>query len=322
MIENTIVSVGLVTWNSAVSLPECLDSLIGQDYPFIEPIFIDNASTDSSIKIIKSRFPDFLVTQNSQNMGFCHAHNQAIRSSRGKYYLALNPDIVMNHDFITLMTRALEEHPECGSASGKLWQSSEPQVSKIIDTTGLFINRHRRQFLRGHGEEDEGQYDTPGEVFGVDGAAPLYRRVMLEDVKIKDQYFDEQFFAHKEDVDLAWRAKLLGWRCWYTPYANAIHPRSFRPGHRAPIPSEIRLHAVKNRYLMLIKNENKASWRRDALRIIGYDLQILAYILFFERTSLKALRLIREQLPEARAWREEIINRVKVDPDEILSWFA
>ena len=321
MTEKPSLSVGLVTWNSAASLPECLESLKEQHFPDLEVIVVDNASQDNSIALIKAYFPNAPVIQNPENLGFCHAHNQAIGASQGKYYLALNPDVIMRPDFLSSMVDALEEHPECGSASAKLWQSVTPSGAKILDTTGLFINRHRRQFLRGHGEEDRGQYDEPGEIFGVDGAAALYRRRMLENVKIHGQYFDEQFFAHKEDVDLAWRAKLFGWGCWYVPQANAIHPRIFRPGRRAPMATEVRIHAVKNRYLLLIKNESSASLRRDLLRIIAYDLQILVYILLFERSSLRAIRLLRQQIPEARQWREEIFSRVKLNPDEIKAWF-
>lgn len=321
MNNSPVVSIGLVTWNSSSSLSDCLASLRQQHYKNIELIAIDNASTDSSLEIVKSRFPHASIIRNPVNTGFCHAHNQAIRISSGDYYLALNPDIVMMPDFIEHMIQMLENHPECGSVSGKLWLAKKEDGSKIIDTTGLFLNRHRRQYLRSHGEVDTGEFDVPGEIFGVDGAAPIYRRSMLEDVKIDDQYFDEQFFAHKEDVDLAWRSKLFGWKCWYAPDAVAIHPRSFRPGRRSPMSRQIRTLAVKNRYLLLTKNESKASWRRDSLRIIGYDLQIFAYILLFERSSLEAIRLFREQLPKAKVWRKKIWERVKVDSSEILSWF-
>ncbi len=101
------------------------------------------------------------------------------------------------------------------------------------------------QYLRGFEEEDQGRYDQTEEVFGVDGAAPLYRRSMLEDIKVHDQYFDETFHSHKEDVDLAWRAKILGWRCIYTPNAIGYHKRTFKPGKRQKMVGEVKLHAVK-----------------------------------------------------------------------------
>ena len=86
--------------------------------------------------------------------------------------------------------------------------------------------------------------------------------------------------------------------------------------------AEIRTHAVKNRYLLLAKNESKVSWRRDFLRIIAYDIQIAIYILLFERSSLQALPLLRQQWPEVMKWRRQIRNRMKALPEEIQTWFS
>mgnify|MGYP005825941715 CR=1 FL=1 len=169
--------------------------------------------------------------------------------------------------------------------------------------------------------EEAGLYNCQEEVFGVDGAAPLYRRSMLEDIKIFGQYFDEAFFAHKEDVDLSWRARMFGWKCIYTPYAFAFHQRNFKSGKRQGIANEIKLHAVKNRYLLLLKNESAAGWKRDGAQIIYYDLKILAYLILFERSSLKAFKLIRQNWKTIQSWRQEINTRSKISPDEILRWF-
>ena len=159
--------------------------------------------------------------------------------------------------------------------------------------------------------------NEPAEVDWVPGAFSIIPRRLLETVG----YFDESFFAHKEDVDLAWRAQLFGWQCWYTPKAVAVHPRSFRPGRRAPMAPAILVHAVKNRYLLLLKNESSAGWRRDGARIIAYDLQILAYLLLLERSSLGAIPLLRRAWPRARRWRSEIRRRARTRPDETLKWF-
>ena len=89
------------------------------------------------------------------------------------------------------------------------------------------MHRSQRHFDRGAGEIDRGQYDTPGAVFGVSGAAGCYRRAMLDDVAIAGEVFDEDFFAYREDADLAWRAQLLGWDALYVPEATA-HARPAR----------------------------------------------------------------------------------------------
>jgi len=315
------VSVGLVTWNSAAYLPACLKALTGQDYPNLELIVVDNASTDHSLAVVSEYAPGARVICNSFNTGFCHAHNQAIRASSGEYYLALNPDVTLQPGYLATLVSALEGRPDFGSSGGKLLLPPEGGGPTCIDSTGLFMDRRRRQFIRGHGEIDLGQYDQDGEVFGLDGAAPLYRKTMLEDIQIFGEFFDESFFAHKEDVDLSWRARLLGWRCWYAHSAVAFHKRSFRPGIREAVSSAVRVHAVKNRYLLLLKNESKAGWRRDGLQIFWYDFKIFIYLCIFERTSLAALGLVRRYWNRALAWRHEIASRSRVDPSCILSWF-
>ncbi len=317
-----LVSVCLVTWNSAPHLSPCLNSLLQQDYKHWELIVVDNASEDHSLELVSQYCPDAKVIKNTINTGFCRAHNQAISASKGAYSLPLNPDAVLQTQYLAKLVSALEERSDFGSAAGKLLQPSSSGEAPRLDGAGLFINRQRRQYLRGYGEIDTGQYDLEQEVFGVDGAAPLYRRAMLEDIKIEGQYFDESFFAHKEDVDLAWRARLYGWRCWYTPQAVAVHPRNFRPGQeRTKIPPAVRVHAVKNRYLLLEKNESREGWRRDFMSILWYDLKILVYLCLVEPSSLKALGLLRRAWPGAQRWRKEIWNHVRVDPGEMLQWF-
>ncbi len=314
-----LVSIGLVTWNSAERIPAVLEPLSHQTHPALEIIVVDNASIDDSLAQIEARAPQATLIRNAENRGYCGGHNQAIRAAQGAYYMALNPDVVMRPDYVARLVEALELHPECGSAASKLLRVAG--ADPIIDSTGLFMDRRRRQYLRGHGEADHGQYDQPGEVFGVDGAAPLYRRTMLEEIKVGDQYFDESFFAHKEDVDIAWRAQIAGWHCWYTPLAVAVHPRHFKPGQREGLSPIIRLHAVKNRYLLLLRNETRAGWYRDGLRIFWYDFQIFVFLCLFERTSLPALGAVKRLWPQIMDWRKQIWANAKASPAALLEWF-
>lgn len=316
-----LVSIGLVTWNSAAHLPSCLGALARQEYANFELIIVDNASTDHSLELATQYQPGARAIRNTTNMGFCHAHNQAIQASKGVYYLPLNPDVEMDSRFILNLVDSLEKLKGYGLAAGKLLLKPQEANLPRFDSTGLFLDRRRRQYLRGHGEFDQGQYDKPGDVFGVDGAAPLYRREMLEDIKMDGQYFDESFFAHKEDVDLAWRARLFGWGCWYQPLAVAYHQRSFKPGKREEVALSTRIDAVKNRYLLLIKNETAAGWCRDWPHILWYDLKILGYICLFERSSLKAFYLLWHEWPRARALRREITRRIRIQSADILTWF-
>lgn len=314
MANPPLVTVGLVTWNSAAPLDACLTALAGQTWPHLELIVVDNASTDDSLAQVQRRWPTAQVLANTENRGYAGGHNQALRLARGAYYLALNPDVVLAPEYVAQLVTALEARPECGAAGGKLLLAPGQ-----LDSTGLFIDRRRRQYLRGHGEADRGQYPA-GPVFGLDGAAPLYRRAMLEEVAFEGQVFDEAFFAYKEDVDLAWRARWLGWGAWYAPEAVAEHTRTFRPGRRERGNTFTRRLSVRNRYLLLMKNEMPAGWRRDGLRILLYDLAILGYLLLREPRSLGALREAYQLWPVMRRWRADLAARRRVPPEAALEW--
>jgi GT2 family glycosyltransferase len=320
--EQPLVSVGIVTWNSEQHIQGCIDGLVDQSYRNIEIIVVDNASTDRSLDLLSQGLPECRIIRNGTNLGYCVAHNQAIRASLGAHYLPMNPDVRLSVPFIEKLVQVLEEHPDYGSASGKFWLPTDEGRSRVVDSAGLFIDRRRRQYLRGHGEEDHGQYDEAGEAFGADGAAPLYRRSTLEDVKVFDQYFDEAYFAYQEDVDLAWRGRLLGWKCWYEPSAVAVHSRRFRPGVRRPMPRHLRRIAVRNRYLTILKNEAPECWRRDWWRVLAYDLEILGYILLLEQSSLGAYPMLWRLRRRALAWRCEVWGRVIAPPNERLTWFV
>ncbi len=98
------------------------------------------------------------------------------------------------------------------------WKPTEdPEFTQIIDSTGIYFLPNLRHLDRGAGELDHGQFERMEYVFGATGAAALYRRSMVDDVSVNGEFFDEQFFAYREDADLAWRAQLMGWRCVYTP---------------------------------------------------------------------------------------------------------
>ncbi|MBI1880967.1 MAG: glycosyltransferase family 2 protein [Chloroflexi bacterium] len=320
--SEVIISVTIVTWNSSRTLKPCLDALFNQTLTNLEVIVVDNHSSDGTLGILQT-YPALKILPQDSNLGFCKGHNLAIAQAHGKYILPLNPDVVMTETYIAYLVKAAESDPQVGMVSGRLLQAPPEAGSPtagVIDSTGLFLKKTRQQFLRGHGQPDAGAYNQPEYIFGACGAAPLYRREMLEACKFDGQYFDEAFFAHKEDVDLAWRAQLLGWKCVYAPDAVAFHPRTFRPGHRQGISAEIRLHAVKNRYLLLLKNELLSTFLRQALPILFYDFKILAYLLLFEQSSLGGLARAIVLIPHSLRWRKFIMAHRKVDGKYMLAW--
>ena len=150
-------------------------------------------------------------------------------------------------------------------------------------------------------------------MFGATAAAALYRRAMIEDVSIEGEFFDETFFAYREDADVAWRAQLLGWDCLYVPSALGYHVRRVLPSRRGRLPAMLNRHSVKNRFLMRIKNADGAVWRRCALVGLTRDAVVVGGCLAREWTSLPAFWDVATLWPRARRQRAIIQSRRRRD---------
>ncbi len=278
-------AVHIVTYNHAHLIDACLRPL--RDLK-VEVCVIDNASSDDTAERVRQAGYPCIV--NHENRGYAAAHNQAIRQTSSEYILTLNPDVVLQPGFIAALEQALDANPEVGSAAACLLRVEALDVAPVaIDGVGLYMRRNRRQGLLCDGEPLANRPTEPRTILGPDGAAAFYRRAMLEDIAVDGEIFDEDFFIHKEDVDICWRALLRGWQALYVPQAVGWHIRSFRPGRREHVSAFLRLCAVRNRYLLLLKNEDPALFRRDFFHIITYDIAILGYLLLRERSSLRAL---------------------------------
>ena len=349
MNKTPLISIVVVSWNSVRYLADCLESVMNQTYPEVESLVIDNASTDGSRLRLRAQFPEVHLVQNDHNLGYAAALNQALALTRGQYLLALNPDVTLAPDFVAQLVAAAETDPTIGSVAPKLlrppdfgFRNSEfglqtgtaetpnprsairnPQLT--IDSTGLFIDRARRTRDRGQGQVDQGQYDEQIEVFAACGAAALYRRAMLADVAVEGEVFDEDFFAYYEDADLGWRARLRGWWCVYAPQAVAFHARgggdTLRRAFSAPKRRWIQAHALKNRYLMIMKNDLRDDLLRDLPWIVRYDVPRLVYAALRTPGALAGLRTAWMLQPRMFHKREFIQAQRRASPAEIRAWF-
>lgn len=320
-----MVSVLIATYNSAPFLEACLASIRRQTHGSVEIIIVDNASTDGTRKILEQWGERAKIVFNENNIGFSAAQNQGIRAAAGDWLLALNPDVVLSPGFIAEMVGAGNLDPKVGSVSGKLlrWHpSTEPEFSRIIDSTGIYFTPSLRHLDRGAERMDRGQFDALEYVFGASGAAALYRRKMVEDISVEGEFFDEQFFAYREDADLAWRAQLMGWKCLYTPRAVAWHVRRVTPERRRQLSTEINWHSVKNRFLMRAKNISWVLYLRFWGPITLRDAQVFAYCLLIDRKLRSALTAVWKARHELARKRQIIQSRRQVKDSALLHWFA
>jgi len=319
------VCINVLVRNHSAYVIKCIASILGQTYRSIELTVMDNASDDGSVDLVRQHFPHVRLELNDRNLGYSGGHNKAIKMSRGTYFIALNPDVFLTPTFVEEKVKAAEQDARIGMVEGKLlkvrFNGGGPVETGLLDSTGLILKKNRKNYERGYGKPDDGRYNNAEFVFGAFGAAPLYKREMLEDLKIGEEYFDEDFFAYREEIDLAWRAQLRDWKCLYTPTAIAYHVHAYSPESRKQQPRSLRRLQFRNRYLLMLKND---SWRhllRHGPHILAFEILALGYVLLREPHLLlgycDALRFLRRMLQKRR-----VIQSRKLVPDgHMLKWF-
>jgi GT2 family glycosyltransferase len=318
------VCVSIVTFNSARYIRRCLQAVFRQRRKPTEVVVLDNASTDNTWKILGEFKGRIRRIRSNTNLGFAEAQNRNIRASTTEWVLTLNPDALLEPDFLDMLVEAGESDPQVGAVCGKLLSMKpgfEPMPEPRLDSTGMFFTPALRHFDRGWSEPDDQQFERREYVFGASAAAALFRRTMIDDIAIGGNFFDPDFFAYREDADVAWRAQLLGWRCLYTPDAVAYHVRSVTPGNRASVPPEINMHSVKNRFLMRIKNATLGLYQRHWLPMLSRDLVVVFGALFAEPRSLPAFWHLGRCLPRALRQRREIMKRRRISDAALAQWF-
>jgi GT2 family glycosyltransferase len=318
------VCISIVTFNSSRYIRRCLEAVLNQRDVQLEIVVVDNASTDETRAILENFGDCIRVVPNPVNIGFAAAQNQAIRSSTAEWILTLNPDVLLEPDFVRSLVDAGILDPGAGAVCGKLLSAGpgfQPLPHRLIDSAGIYFTPTARHFDRGWHEPDGPAFDHSEYVFGACAAAALYRRRMIEDISVHGGLFDPDFFAYREDADVAWRAQLMGWRCIYTPVAQGWHVRSVVPGNRREVSPAINMHSVKNRFLMRIKNATPGLYRRCWLPMTIRDLTVIAGCLLAEPRSLPAFWQIARCWSRAWEQRREIMRRRRVADDALLRWF-
>ena len=208
-----LISVIVLNYNGKGFLNSCLSSLASQTYSDFEVIVVDNGSRDGSPEYVKENYPWVRLAKNDENLGFAGGTNVGIRAAKGEFIITLNNDSRADSRFIEELIKPMAD-PEVGVCAAKMLFPDGR-----INSAGICISRSGAAWDRGMFEPDRGQYEFVEEVFGACAGAALYRREMLDEIGL----FDEDFFLYLEDVDLAFRARLAGWKCLYVPGARVIH---------------------------------------------------------------------------------------------------
>lgn len=340
--EKPAVSLHLIVQNGERYIRACLEHVKAQDYPAVHFRIFDNASSDATLAIARTVMPKAEVVRFSENFGLGGGFNRSVQKSTDPYVVGLSVDVLLAPDYITRVVEVMQEHPRVAVVQGKILRYDGEHAIKTdtIDTTGMQIFKSHRIVNRGHGEYDEGQYDTPQEIFCYEGAVFPFRREALEDAKLTkstahgvrpSEYLDEDFVWYADEVDLGWRLRMLGWATWYEPRAMAWHDRQTthmlsggKRGfvtQRKTIPARKRKLDLRNQRLAFIKNDFFVNMVLYAPWFLARELQLFAYVLIFERSSLPAYWEMVKMAPLMLRKRRALMARAVVSARQMRAWF-
>jgi GT2 family glycosyltransferase len=293
-VRTTVV---LLSTDEAPLLVHSLAAALAQE-PRPDVVVVDNGSTDETPEVAERLGAGYLRL--APRRTYAQAVNEAIARTGGDALVLLNADCFVRPGFLAAALARLRE-PRVGAVAPKLVRVAAPgDELGQIDTAAMYVDRHRKNGLVGHGSP-AWRFSVPGEAFGCDGAAAIYRRQTLEDCALGGrEVLDEDMELWASDADLAWRARLLGWRCLYEPRSVAEHIRTYSPSTRARMSEQARRLQFRNRYLMIVKNETRAGLARHAPLMLGYEALALGHVLLRERHLLKGYREAWRLLPGAR----------------------
>ncbi len=256
MSTDPLLSIIIPHYNGAPHLPICFSALRGQTFQNFEIILVDNGSSDESVSLTRQQFPEVIVLEMGQNLGFSGAVNRGIVQARGDLIVLLNNDTEADPDWAAALVEAWRAHPQAGIIACKLRLFDQrDRLHSAGDSVGVDgIPRNR-----GVWQVDEGQFDQDSLIFGGCGGAVGYRRAMLDEIGL----FDEDFFMYLEDVDLNWRAQLAGYQTVFAPQAIVYHKLSASGGGKIAS-----YYTGRNTIAVLVKSVPSVVWRKHWGKIL------------------------------------------------------
>lgn len=280
------VAVVVVTWNGRAHLARCLPALAAQSWPGVEVVVADNGSTDGSVAWLAEAWPTVRVLDLGANLGFAEANNRAIRATDAPWVALLNNDTLPDAGWIAAMMAAAAGDPRIGAVASRMLFMDDPEV---INSAGIAVDRAGIAWDR-LGGAPAADGDAPAEVFGASAGAALFRRAALDDVAEPGPggmpaVFDPRFFMYLEDVDLAWRLRLRGWRCAYAPAARVLHHGSASAREGSPFKNRL---LARNKVWTVVKNYPLGPLLWWWPVILAYDLGSAPYRLLFQGQTAAA----------------------------------
>jgi len=301
--KNIKLAIGFILYGkSAIKyLPFFLPSLTADGADNFKIIVFDNSEEEGSenVKYIQDHYPRIEIMRDGGNLGFAKAYNKMIRKAKesgAEYFLALNPDMILERGAIAKMINELDSYKKLGSVCPKIlrWDFENNIKTDIIDSCGISELSALNFYDIGQSENDKGQCDGK-EIIGPSGAAAMYRMSALENAEEGENYFDELMFMYEEDCDLAYRLKIAGFKSKCVSDAIIYHDRTAAAKGKGNLkialnrrnkPRKIKRWGFLHKHIIFIKY-----WRlqsvEEKLEVVWYAFKMLVFALLFEQYLLK-----------------------------------
>ncbi len=220
------LAIVILNWNGAQLLKDYVP-LVLKNSNDAKVYVIDNASTDDSVQILQDRFPEVVIVQNKQNLGFAGGYNEGLKTVDADIFCLLNSDVEVTPDWTKPILRVFKDNADVAIAQPKILDLKKRDHFEYAGAGGGFIDKFGYPFCRGRIfqaiEKDKGQYDDITEVFWATGACMFVRKSVFS----KLNGFDADYFAHQEEIDLCWRAQNKGLKVFYIGHSKVYHLGGF-----------------------------------------------------------------------------------------------
>jgi hypothetical protein len=301
----TEIAIVILNWNTRDYLEKFLPVLIKNSKGEGNEIYVaDNGSEDDSVEFLKANYPDVHLIQFDRNYGFTGGYNKALEQIEAKYYLLLNSDIEVTPNWLAPLKKMMDEDKGIGACMPKIKAYHDSAYFEYAGAAGGFIDKYGYPFCRGRimnvFEKDEGQYDNKSEIFWATGACMMVRADLFHETG----GFDNDFFAHMEEIDLCWRMKNRGFKIMYEPNSVIYHIG----GGTLPNESPFKLYLnYRNNLFLLIKNL-PPKYIGSILRK-RFIIDMMSAVFYLVKGQFNKMNSVFKAYRQFRRSRKEMLNK-------------
>lgn len=312
------VAIVILNYNGRTFLEQFLPSVLETTYPNYSLYIADNGSTDDSLEWLRATYPQIPIIDLESNHGFAKGYNLGLQQVEAPYYILLNSDVEVTPGWIDPIIELMERDPSVGACQPKIKSYHDKSLFEYAGACGGWLDNLGYPFCRGRifniVEKDEGQYDNTQEVFWATGAALFIRSQLFHRIG----GFDEDYFAHSEEIDLCWRIKRAGYKIMVRPRSVVYHVGGGTLNYMNPHKTYLNF---RNSLFTILKNERA----EKLLWLLPYRLMLdgVAGMLFLFQGKWAHIRsILRAHLYfhprffrtlKKRRYYDDLINKVSID---------